>query len=271
VAAARKLIDVRRSITFLMAVLLAPGAAAAQPVGAVGESCRARSDCGEGLRCIQNVCTNPCGDKTCDGRGGEDCNTCPRDCGPCKSRPTTPAATPAAAPAATPAAATPAKSKRWKDFELQGTHFFGGFTIGPGMTGQWAYGGPVEVEGAFFFAFRLGVLLDRMELGLEISPRAWLWDFEPEKSSFSLNVSIGGYLEVADNAYWPLRFGLGFTTGDMTRKDVYMQGRLDIIGLVYQYGHLLFELNLPSTRFHSEMKEYGIWAWLFNISITYVL
>ncbi len=139
------------------------------------------------------------------------------------------------------------------------------------MTGYWNYGGPVDVESAFFFALRAGVLLGRTEFALEIAPRTWLWDFDPKLSSFSLNVSIGGLLKLGRRTFWPIRFGLGFTTGDLPLKDVYMQGRLDLIGLVFQHGHLLFEINLPSTRFHSELRHVGIWSWLFNLSVSYVI
>jgi len=70
---------------------------------------------------------------------------------------------------------------------------------------------------------------------------------------------------------WPLRFGLGLAALELPVTPVHMQGRLDLIGLVYQHGHLLFELDLPSIRFCSEFRTVGIWAWLFTISITYVV
>jgi len=241
-------------VTFL--VSLAAGTAGAQPVGEPGESCRARSDCREGLRCIANVCHQLAGracSKDIDCGAGRVC------------RDSRCAALPAAKPG------TAASGKAWSDFELQGTHLIGGITISPGMTGFWNYGGPVEVDPAFFFALRLGVLFERTELALEIAPKTWVWDFESDRSSFSLNVSIGRLLQLSERAYWPLRFGLGFTAGDLPIKDVYLQGRLDLIGVVYQYGHLLFEVHLPSIRFHSELRNVGIWAWLFNISVTYVM
>jgi hypothetical protein len=168
------------------------------------------------------------------------------------------------------------KGAGWADFTLGGTRFFGGITLAPGMTGYWNYGGPVDVEPAFFFALRLGVLFEKTELALEIAPKTWVWDLDdPKRKSFSLNASIGGLIRVANHAYWPIRFGLGLTAGDLetpnVQKNVYMQGRIDLIGIVYQYGHLLFEVNLPSTRFHSEFQNIGIWAWLFNLSVSYVI
>jgi hypothetical protein len=250
-----------RKLSLLVLVLVAavvPAPAAAQPRGDIGESCRARSDCLEGLRCVEQVCQPAC-------TRSEDCGTnqvCRQ--GRCvEVREGLPPPSEAKAPA---------PKGGWADFTLGGTHLFGGITLAPGMTGYWVYGGPVEVEPAFFFALRLGLLFDRTELALEIAPKTWVWDFDdPQRSSFSLNASIGGLIKVAKHAYWPLRFGLGFTAGDLAIKDVYMQGRVDLVGIVYQYGHLLFEVNLPSTRFHSEFRNIGIWAWLFNLSITYVI
>src|SRR5579863_179062 len=40
----------------LLLVLLAPQVALAEPVGEPGESCRARADCRQDLRCLDGVC-----------------------------------------------------------------------------------------------------------------------------------------------------------------------------------------------------------------------
>lgn len=237
-------------------LLLLPCPARAQSRGGEGESCQARKDCQEGLRCYNEVCLAPkkpgC-KQDADCGAGHACRA-----GSC-------------AGTGARARTNEASAGGWTDFALEGTHFFGGVTFAPGMTGYWNYGGPVVVESAFFFAMRLGVLFDRTELALEIAPRTWLWDFDPSLSSFSLNVSIGGLLKLGRRVYWPIRFGLGFSAGDLPIKDVYMQGRLDLIGLVFQHGHLLFEINLPSTRFSSELRHVGIWSWLFNVSVSYVI
>jgi len=160
--------------------------------------------------------------------------------------------------------------QRWAAFELSGTHAFAGVTFAPGVTGYWPYGGGVAVDAGFLFAVRGGVLFDRTELALEIAPVTWLWDFDA-KPMLTLNVSIGGLVQVAGHVFWPLRFGLGFAAVNSPTEDVYMEGRLDLIGLAYQYGHLLFELSLPSVRYHTEFLQLGIWAWLFNISVAYVI
>lgn len=215
-----------------------------------------------GLRCIQQICqktpTTACASR-------EDCplgQVCRHGRCVLGSQPR-----PGADPGPGPEPAGPG----WADFKLGGTHFFGGIILAPAMTGFWNYGGPVEVEAAFFFAFRLGVLFDRTELSLELSPAAWIWDFEPKRNSLTFLANIGALVKVSDRAYWPLRFGLGLTSGELPFDKVYMEGRVDLVGLAFQYGHLLFEVNLPSTRFHTEFKEVGIWAWLFNISVSYLI
>ena len=77
--------------------------------------------------------------------------------------------------------------------------------------------------------------------------------------------------EIGDQVYWPLRFGIGLSAVNTYNDQTLMQGRLDLLGVAFQYGHLLFEVSLPSVRFHSEFDQYGLWGWLFNISGAYVI
>jgi hypothetical protein len=158
----------------------------------------------------------------------------------------------------------------WTGFELGGTHLFGGLTFAPGLTGFWPYGGGVAVEAALLFGLRVGVLFDRVELAAELVPVTWWWRLGADPT-LTFNLSVGGLLRVADRVHWPLRFGLGLAAVGTPTDEVYMLGRLDLIGLAYQYGHLLFELSLPSVRFSTEFQSLGIWAWLFNLSVTYVI
>jgi hypothetical protein len=46
---------------------------------------------------------------------------------------------------------------------------------------------------------------------------------------------------------------------------------LDLIGLAYRWGHLLFEISLPSVRFQTEFERIGIWGWVFNLGVSYVI
>lgn len=265
--------------------LLALGAPAwAEALGEAGESCRARADCREGLRCLENTCTAPAAG-ACE--ADADCaegQTCVE--GSCAAAETggDAAAAPAEQGEAGETTESPETGRRWADFELEGTHFFAGLTFAPGLTGFWPYGGGVDVWFGFLFSLRAGVLFGRTELSIELAPDSWVWDFDPAAhlyfsdhdwegnvESLSFLVNIGGLVRLADNLSWPLRFGLGLAALELPLTDVYMQGRLDLIGLAYQYGHLLFELNLPSIRFSSEFRNVGIWGWLFTLSVSYVI
>lgn len=277
----------------LFLIVIAPSEARAEALGEVGESCRARSDCVEGLRCIENTCSEPADDAgetideclvdgDCD--AGQSCrdNFCVADEGGEGTAETADGEAAESGTEGEEADDSAGGDGRWADFELGGTHFFAGLTFAPGMTGFWPYGGNLPVWASFFFAFRLGVLFNRAELSMELSPATWVWDFDPGShisgldyegnlNSLSFLVNIGGLVQLADNVYWPFRFGLGLSAHELPLAPVYMQGRLDVIGLVYQYGHLLFELTLPSIRFHSEFQNIGIWGWLFTLSISYVV
>jgi hypothetical protein len=227
----------------------APGIASAQALGGAGESCRARADCEPDLRCIHQVCVateDEAGQAVLDETAAE--NAVGDDGG-----------------------VERVAGRRWSDFELEGTHFFAGIVIGPGASGYWPYGGGVEVDGALLFSIVGGVLFGRTELSLEISPMTWVPDFDADPI-FSLLVSVGGLVRLgSSDASWPLRFGLGLSAVNTWNDEVFMQGRLDLIGIVYRWGHLLFELDLPSIRFHSELERLGIWGWMFNIGVSYVI
>jgi hypothetical protein len=67
-----------------------------------------------------------------------------------------------------------------------------------------------------------------------------------------------------------LRFGLGVTGVNAPHDSTYMQGRLDLVGLIYRYGHVLFELSLFSPRFSSELRHFGLWTVPFTLGASYV-
>lgn len=234
-------------------LLTMPAISAGQALGGEGESCRARADCEEGLRCIEQVCVAP---ESADEEVTADVESAADENADNESSPLDDGAE---------------GDSDWADFELEGPHFFAGISIGPGVSGNWFYGGGVAVEGAMIFSIQMGVLFGRTELSIEISPMTWVQDFDADPM-FSLLVSVGGLIPLGDaNVYWPLRFGLGLSAVNTWNDEVFMQGRLDLIGIVYRWGHLLFEVDLPSIRFHSEFQHLGIWGWMFNLSVSYVI
>jgi hypothetical protein len=237
--------SVRTGLAGLLAsslLLGAPAASTAQALGGEGESCQARSDCAEGLRCLGNVCTAS----------------------------TDAAAGPEPGPPAEPAPAEQtATAGGWSDFALGGAHGFVGLALGPALTGDWFYGGSPTWHPGMLLALRGGILLDRIELALEFAPVSLWWSFERDPV-LSFNVTIGGLVELTDHLYWPFRFGLGVTGVNAPHDETYMQARLDLAGIVYQYGHLLFELDLISVRFSSEFRDFGLWAVPFVLAASYV-
>jgi hypothetical protein len=226
----------------LAALWLAAGPAGVQPLGGPGESCRARSDCTPELRCIEYVCR--------ESTAGE----------------AAPAAATSGGVAAKPEGSAAASG--WSAFALGGVHGFAGLALGPALTAGWTFGRSPEWGGGFLFALRGGVLLGRMEVAIEIAPGT-LWRNLERSSVLSLNATMGGLLAVSPHTFWPLRFGLGVTGVKTPRDDTYMQGRLDLVGLVYQYGHMMFELSLFSPRFSSEFHHFGVWVVPFTLAATY--
>src|SRR5581483_9941056 len=120
---------------FFLAVLLIASSASADDRGGVGENCRSRSDCEEGLKCVSFTCTAPSG------------------------------ATPP------PVSTSPATSPT--TIALRGVHFFVGvdmlfsLTIRGLTTGSDAIAADWSVHAGFLPALHAGVLLGRHELSVE--------------------------------------------------------------------------------------------------------
>ena len=270
-----------RAALLAMAALLWPGSAKAQQTGApetgaqetpetgaqqlggVGESCVKRSDCEAGLRCVGNTCTSVESPPAAAAAPPADAESRAR----CETNADCQAGSRCDDDRCVEAAGTGA----WEDFELVNAHPFFGLSIGPAASGTWLFRAKqLDVDPAFFFAFRGGAYFGRVELALEVAPVTWIPRFDQDPN-FSFLVSVGGLPEIDHHVYWPLRFGVGLSAVNTFNDQVLMQGRLDLLGVAFQYGHLLFEINLPSVRFHSEFDQYGLWGWLFNISGAYVI
>lgn len=157
----------------------------------------------------------------------------------------------------------------WMDFELEGVHGFAGVALGPALMGDWYYGSSPTWHPGFLLALRGGVLFDHVELAAELAPVSMWWSFDAP-SIFSFNLTIGGQLELAPHVFWPLRFGLGATAVNLPHDEAAMQGRLDLIGLIYQAGHVEIELDLLSARFSSEFQHFGLWSAPFALAGSYV-
>lgn len=158
----------------------------------------------------------------------------------------------------------------WIDFQLEGVHAFVGLSGGAGVSGHWVYDQTFDTDRAGLFAIRGGVMFDAVELALELAPKTF-WSVADRPGMLTFNVSIGGLPALGHGVHWPLRFGLGVTVPDWPGADPWIMARVDLIGIAYRIGHVVIELNLPSVRFQSDMEHYGIWGWVVNLGVNYVI
>ncbi len=228
-------------------------------VGGPGESCRARSDCAEGLRCVDQVCH--------DDMEGATCATKP-DCGgrlacvdqicvipgqsPRKSQPET---------KDQPEPSSPPK-------ELEGVRPHIGLMLG---------GGPshtdntdAAVVGSLLFAIKGGVFFDRVELGLEFAPASFVVQFNDfqDLTTVELNAYAGYHIPVAGPVSWPLRFGVGFThfaPAGGASDDIFLEGRADLIGISVLIDPVLLDFYVPSFRVNSDLDRNHFFTYVFGV------
>ncbi len=253
-------------------------------VGGPGESCRARSDCGEGLKCVANVCkderegttcaaTSDCGGKlscvsnTCvvpgqappasggssDGSGsgssgsGSSGSSGSGDSGSSGSSGSSGGSSGGSDHGGSPSGSNLIDG--WPGFDGLRPHvgmvMMGGPNIGVG-------GGGSATTGAFLFALKGGILIDRLELGLELSPVTFLpIASAPDFPAFQTNVNVGYHIPITSGISYPLRGGIGvaaFTAGGNPAAEF----RADVVGVSAMVGPALIELNLPSLRILSD-------------------
>lgn len=244
------------------------------PLGGAGESCRARSDCRPGLRCLGQVCVDP--------REGTTCGAS-RDCGGellcidrvCRSA--------VASHREAAGEAGDEAADEWSSFSLDGVHAF----VGIGGRAGPMYGlidgrdATVAADRALatgLFALRGGLIIDEHELAIEVSPMTFAWIEGAAGPAFQMNATYGRLLPLhrseSLNVYWPLRVGAGLFTGN-TSDSVFFQARADVVGLLFQIGHVTIDVHAPSFR-------YAMWPsprndaaahlmyWDFGAGVSYV-
>lgn len=280
----------RRWSCFSVLVLLAAPALAQTPadnLGGPGESCRARSDCKPGLKCLDNKCL--------DEHEGLSCTSTP-ECGtelkcinnvcvnpnarflpqqpqpqpqprpPPVFPPPDLSGKPEPKPEPMPERRNPLWD-RWLRFEMTGTHVFGGLSFGVGaLTG--GYSGKRNAWGsgadsAFDVALRGGVVIDeRHELAVELSPFTYLWDTvgageargpgDTRGAAFKIEGTYAFLIPLlrSTHLYYPLRAGIGTFFGGINTSDhVLFELRADPLGLAWRTGHVIVDLHLPSIRY----------------------
>jgi hypothetical protein len=274
----------RHLILALFAVLLLiPARAFAADLGGIGESCRARSDCRSGLKCIAQACTDEREGAQCFTNG--DCggelacvqNYCTRRASPMSWHPTA-----STAPQAEQVEPKPS-------FALEGVHPFFGVTTagGPtslGVANDQNFVLDPTVQGSFIFALRGGVMFGRNELGVEVSPGTYAYYSNTGGGAFQFNVTYAHYLPIHEgrsvSVYWPLRAGVGMFTGH-TDDMAFFQARADLFGVALRFGHVMVDMHVPSFRYGLSNTNYEgkyshgtasvhLFSWEVGTSVTYL-
>jgi hypothetical protein len=255
-----------------------------QQLGGAGESCRARSDCKGGLRCVNQVCT--------DEHEGQQCGAT-SECGGelrcIANKCTSPTATQNGGGASSSGSNGPAASSDdWMKFNpFDGNvHPYAGVTIAGGFmtvgaSGNTPFtGGFNTFRGAFLLALNGGIYMGQHQLSFEISPVTyWPTLASPPGPAFEMSANYAYMIPLTESGnmrvFWPIRFGIGMAAGpDLNLLGLaWFQMRADLIGAAIQVGHVVIDLHLPTFRYAITDKN-GVQGhlldWLFGASIGYV-
>ncbi len=205
-------------------------------VGGAGESCEARSDCEEGLRCVEHVCLAP--GQTPPGK------KLPK---PEPEEPSAPA----------------------RGFDGLRGHL--GLMLGGGPTHTEIT--TRGTEGSLLFSLKGGVLIDRAELGLEFSPASFVLAFGPDIPMVQMNAYFGYHIEVVEPVSWPLRFGVGFShfaPAGGRSDDVTLEGRLDLLGVSVLLDPILLDVYAPSFRVNSNLDDGHFFTYVFGVGASWL-
>ncbi len=232
-------------------------------LGGPGESCRARADCEEGLRCVSSVCR--------DDREGTRCLSA-ADCGGrllcaagfCKA----PHASGGKGPPGGEEPDEPSKPAK----TLEGVRGHVGLMLG---------GGPTHPDntfvpplGSLLFSLKGGVFIDRGEIGIEFSPASFVLTFEPFSVPLVQLNAYGGYhIPVAGPVSWPLRFGAGFShyaPAGGRPEDVTFEGRADLIGVSIHVDPILIDLYVPSFRVNTDFDRAHLFTYVFGAGASWL-
>ncbi len=271
-----------RGLAFGSALLLSasayaqtdPGGSSVEGLGEPGESCRARSECKPGLKCLKELCTDEHEDRACGAT---------RECGrvlKCIAGKCTTAL----------AAAHPA-ADRGLDLDDGALHPFMGVTFGGGFdvtgetgtNGVGASGNFGTFDGAFLFALDGGFFIGNHQLLVEFAPSTYVCDgsgsgFAATSGTvFEMTASYAYFVPLAKSGsvhvYYPFRFGAGTVVGGPnTNGLVYFQLRADLLGAAIQVGHLVIDLHLPSFRYaitDTSGTQFHVLDWLFGTTLGY--
>jgi hypothetical protein len=184
-------------------------------------------------------------------------------------------------PAHSTAGARETSGLDWSEIKLEGVHPFFGLTFlgGPTfavITGGFA-GNAQQLEGAFLFALRAGVYIDRNELAFEISPLTYQYYTNTGGPTFQFTGTYRYLIPVAKTpsleVSWPIGVGVGMMAGN-TGDLVFFQARADLVGLNLRTGPLLIDLYFPQFRYAVTTKDgegAHFLTWFGGASLGYAL
>jgi hypothetical protein len=201
-----------------MMLMMIPSHASADDRGDVGENCRSRSDCREGLKCISF--------------------TCARDSSQTPATPISPE----------PLGFQLVGTHFFAGADVLLALAYRGTTTS--TDSSWAD----AIHAGFLFGLHGGVLLGHHEIKIELSPFTYFHDFTSPGPSFQVVASYGYLLPLRErgsiHVFLPLRVGAGmYAGGNNTGGNVYFQGMADIAGLELGVGRFLIDIRAPQFRY----------------------
>ena len=188
------------------------------------EACHTRDDCQAGYKCVWNYCVADREEQSDDVWASRK-------------------------PRAQRDATSTSSTQAFIGLTLAGGMLNGGYTSSQATI--WGKG----LDSSFLFALRGGVLLGRAEIAIELAPFTEIWDAQRGRGpAFEGNVTAGyriPFARVGDVPLtWPLRIGVGVLAGgDNTGGDVFLEARLDPIGVSFQSGPVVVDFIAPSIRY----------------------
>lgn len=247
--------------TLMLLALEGPALADETSLGGAGESCRARLDCENGLRCVNRVCveapnatgqpqpcqsTANCGELRCvEGRCVNPFRM----------------------------ARNAAATSNWRWFV--GLVLLGGPAFGGVISGfsRWDRAAQPSLVGAI----RVGAIIDeRHELAIELSPFSYAYYQPMPGPTFQVNATYGYRIPLVTSPSvtvdWPFRFGAGFFTGN-TGGDVYAQLRADLLGVSIRRGDFMIDLYAPSFRYAITSvggETANVLSWESGVGVSYL-
>jgi len=234
----------------------------ADALGGAGESCRARSDCRPGLKCVASVCRSEKEGQTCGATSecGDGLKCIAQVC------------------VTSEAGARKEKDKdraeEKPEFDRDVAHpYLGLRVVGGGGFYRSHRGGSNAGGGSVLISLVGGVTLGRFVLEAEVTPAGGAfgdWGY----GIFQGNGSVGVLARLGRHVSWPIKVGVGggFVYGNGSPTGVF-DARADLFGLLIDVpagpGAVFIELHFPTFRYYTEFQTWSVFTWLLGFNVGY--